>query len=684
MNLQLKITLALLGVVASMASLGVLGIGNYFESREAGAELQQLNDQRFLAQQVRGDLDRVVVLALRAYPGMEPEAREQFRFRAAELLATLAELSDLAVDAGVQDLFVILEREIVALRDEYRLAHSGRPSEAASAMRSIAERGPRIRRRDAQVRSLLLESFLQHSDLARQKIKWSYVWLYSSLLGAMLVSVGFGFLLHRMILGPLAELREATERIRTGDLDVALEVHGNDELADVTRAFVDMSQSLRNQFEEEERLIHGLDEANERLQQERRDFEQLVEIGKVTSSTLDFLEVLGVLTTRAHTLIPCQRCSIFRPEPDDPGRAMILSSTHYPAMGPKRIDLAGYPEVRLAIDRHETVQVDDVASDELMRDVADAALQAGVSSVLSVPMIYRSRLLGAVVFMRGGDEAGGFSTWERCIAESIAGIGAVCMENADLYGSMQRSRNDVEGLNLTLRQTVEELRGTQDRLVASERLAAVGGVSASIAHSLRNPLAAIRAMAQSDLERGGGSENLPDIIKMVDRLGSYMNQILDFCKTGHEVRSSLDPNRTVESVIEMLRAQAESRQVAVIPKLAPDLPRLSANPERFERAVLSVVENAIEACEPGRRVEIVTRREGATGVLIEVRDEGPGIPDDVLSRIFEPFFSTKTSGTGLGTTIARTVVESLQGTVDVGCAPEGGALFLMHIPGTSA
>ncbi len=78
MNLQLKITLALLGVAASMASLGILGIDNYFESREAEFELQQLNDQRFLAQQARGDLERLVVLALRAHPGNEPEAHQQF------------------------------------------------------------------------------------------------------------------------------------------------------------------------------------------------------------------------------------------------------------------------------------------------------------------------------------------------------------------------------------------------------------------------------------------------------------------------------------------------------------------------------------------------------------------------------------------------------------------------------
>jgi signal transduction histidine kinase len=327
--------------------------------------------------------------------------------------------------------------------------------------------------------------------------------------------------------------------------------------------------------------------------------------------------------------------------------------------------------------------VDDVATDDLMREVAERTLRAGVAAVLSVPMMHRGRLLGVVVFMRGSDGPVGFSPWECRIAESIAGIGAVCMESADLYGLMQQSVGDVDALNITLRQTVEELRGTQDRLVESERLAAVGGVSASLAHSLRNPLAAIRAMAQADLEKGG-RENLNDIIKMVDRLGSHMNQILEFCKTGNEVHVPVDPNGTIESVIEMVRAQAEGRQVAVIPKLASDLPSLSANPQRFERAVLSVIENAIEACEPGCRVEIVTEREGVDGVCIEVRDEGPGIPEEVLTRIFEPFFSTKASGTGLGTTIARTVIEALSGTVDVDCAPGGGTLFRMRIPGTGA
>jgi len=663
MKLRLKITLALLGVVASMASLGFLGVKNFFESRSAAADLQRLNDGRFLAQQVRGALDHVLVLAQHVDAGSGSGKRENFHARSDELLEDLAALASVATPSGAPDRVLALESEIAALKREYESACSGQSAEAEQAIRSIESAVPRIRRHESQLRTLLEDSFLALIVSANRELQWSHFWLYSSLLVAVLLSIGF-------------------ERIRTGDLDVVLERDGDDELAQVTGAFVEMSESLQKQFEEEERLIQGLDEANERLQQERHDFEQLVEIGKSSSSTLEFHEVLGVLTTRADALISCLRCSIFRLDEAQARTASILSSTHYPSSGPARVTIDDYPEVCLAIERHETVQIDDVATDERMIDAAEATLGAGIASVLTVPMILRGRLLGAISFMRSPED-GGFTPWERCVAESIAGIGAVCMENADLYGAMRNSRDDVEALNVTLRETVEELRSTRDRLVASEKLAAVGGVSASIAHSLKNPLAAIRAMAQAELETAPDGQNLQDIIKMVDRLGAHMNQILDFCRTGNEIRSSVDPNRIIASVVEMLHTQAGERGVVVVSNLDSNLPALSANPERFERAVLSVVENAVEACEPGKNVEIVTEREGPSGIRIEVRDEGPGVPEETLSRMFEPFFSTKASGTGLGTTIARTVVESLAGTVDVRCDPQGGTRFLMRIPGIS-
>jgi signal transduction histidine kinase/HAMP domain-containing protein len=680
MKLRLKITLALLGVVASMGSLGFLGVKNLFDSRAAQADLQQLSERRFLAQQVRGALDHVLVLVQHVDASSGTEEREEFHARADRLLKDLAQLASFAANSGAQDRVLALESEVAALKGDYERASSGPSAEADEAIRSIATGVSRIRRHERQLRTLLEDGFLLLIVSANRQLQWSHFWLYTSLLVAVLLALGFGYLLHRMILDPIAELRNGIERIRTGDLDVSLESEGHDELSQVTGAFVEMSESLQRQFEEEERLIQGLDEANERLQQERHDFEQLVEIGKSSSSTLEFHEVLGVLTTRADGLISCLRCSIFRLDEAYAGTASILSSTHYPSSGPARVTIDDYPEVCLAIERHETIQIDDVATDERMVDAAEATLGAGIASVLTVPMILRGRLLGAISFMRSSED-GGFTPWERCVAESIAGIGAVCMENADLYGAMRKSRDDVEALNVTLRETVEELRSTRDRLVASEKLAAVGGVSASIAHSLKNPLAAIRAMAQAEIETGPEGENLQDIIMMVDRLGAHMNQILDFCRTGNEIRSSVDPNRIIASVVEMLHTQAGERGVMVVSNLDSNLPALSANPERFERAVLSVIENAVEACEPGKNVEIVTEREGTSGIRIEVRDEGPGVPEETLSHMFEPFFSTKASGTGLGTTIARTVVESLDGSVDVRCDPQGGTRFLMRIPG---
>jgi signal transduction histidine kinase/HAMP domain-containing protein len=681
MNLRAKIALALIGVVASMGSLGVLAVRKYHDARQARVDLRELAAQRFLAQQASGAVDHAIILAQRAAPGTGPEARRDFHARTDALLEDLVGLTFLIPAADTRERILKLHREITALKELYDPACLSGAQEAERAARTIAERVPGIRRHESQLRTILEDGLLLGGVAAERELRWAQLWLYASLALAALVAAGFARSLHRTILDPLAELRDAIDRIRSGELEVALEAHGTDELAEVSGAFVEMSAALRRQAEEESRLIRRLDDANARLQQERRDLEQLVEIGKAAASTLEFLEVLGVLMTRAQALVACRRCSIFRLDADRTGSAWIHSSTH---VGPARIAIADYPEVRLVLERHETVQVDDVATDERMRDVAEVTLRAGVSSILAVPLMRRGSLLGVMAFMRGAEDGRGFGVGERHIAQAVAGVGAVCMENARLYGEMQRSRDNLESLNATLRRIVEELRATQDRLVASEKLAAVGEVSASLAHSLKNPLAAIRALAQLELETGRGGENLPEIIRTVDRLGAHMRQILDFCRTGTDVRSPVDPNRAIETVVGTLRTRAEARGVTVVSTLAGDLPRVSANPQRLERALQSVVENAVEACDAGRTVEISSARDETGGVRIEVRDEGPGIPDEVLARMFEPFFSTKADGTGLGTTLARSVVESLAGTVEVLRGPAGGTCFRMRIPGAGA
>ncbi len=111
MRLRLKITLVLLGVVVSMACLGILAVNHYVDSREASSELEQLNAQRFLAQQARGDLEQVIALARREHQHQASDARQEFRSRAESLLSRLAELSDSAVESAAKDRFVILEDE---------------------------------------------------------------------------------------------------------------------------------------------------------------------------------------------------------------------------------------------------------------------------------------------------------------------------------------------------------------------------------------------------------------------------------------------------------------------------------------------------------------------------------------------------------------------------------------------
>jgi signal transduction histidine kinase len=686
-SLRLKILLAFLGVIASMASLGYLGLENLSLSRRAEAELRQINNQRIFLQRAWAEVDSVLYLADRLrFEARAPEHAE-FHARAQDLVRSLDDLQNSGLDVEGRARILALRREILTLREHVdRFVSASRNSKKGT---GSEEGGISARVRSARQVQQVLGGFFDERFIAvnlstSRRLQWSYIWFFAAICLAVLLASAFGFVVQRTILGPVVELRAAAEQIRAGHLEVTLDTSGKDELSEVSRAFVEMSLALQERFREERRLMQELNGAGKRLAKEKQDIESLVEIGNATSSSLDLMRVLAILTDRASEMIRCYRCSVFQLDSESPGGLSVLSSVLYLKGGPMPVHIDRYPEIRAVAETRETIQIDDVATHPLLREVSAAVLGAGLSSILAIPMLHQGRLQGVLSFLRDSSRGGPFSEWERRLGEMIAGIGAVRIENAKLYSSMQESRDRVESLNATLSKTVDELRTTRDRLVASERMAAVGEAAASIAHSFRNPLAAVRASAQARLGNGGPDDSLREIIKLVDRMERYLDQILNFSRSGKEARSRLDPNESVRGIADILAPRAADLRVTLIPRYGQDIPPVVANPEGFERAILALVENAIEASTPGGTVELRTLREGVGDLRIEVQDHGEGIPDEVLPRIFDPFFSTKINGTGLGATLARKVIQSMSGTIEVSRPQDGGTLFVLRIPGSPA
>src|SRR5262249_20654183 len=196
----------------------------------------------------------------------------------------------------------------------------------------------------------------------------------------------------------------------------------------------------------------------------------------------------------------------------------------------------------------------------------------------------------------------------------------------------------------------------EQELVRSERLAAVGKMAAVITHEVRNPLSSIGLNAElleEDLRSSGAS---PDAVALsqkiqreVDRLTSITEEYRRFARLPRPRLEREHLNDIVKGVLEFQREDLESRGVHVKTSLSPELPAVAADEAQLRQALLNLFRNAADAMGKGGGELVVTTRLGAEGgVEVSVADTGPGIHADHLPRIFDPFFSTKDGGTGLG------------------------------------
>ena len=221
---------------------------------------------------------------------------------------------------------------------------------------------------------------------------------------------------------------------------------------------------------------------------------------------------------------------------------------------------------------------------------------------------------------------------------------------------------------------------TQAQLAEDRQLKALGQMSAVLGHELRNPLASLKGNAQILLERlEPGDPRRAQAQVVVDeavRLEALTGQVLDFARTGQLNIEPADPTAVARSAAD--RAGVEPVDLRGPESLEPwpmDRPRM-------EQVLENLLVNAREASPEGEAVELTWSAEGNT-LVYEVRDHGPGLDEAELERIFEPFFTRRVRGTGLGLSLARRIVEGHGGTLEARNHAEGGALFRVILPRSS-
>jgi two-component system NtrC family sensor kinase len=244
---------------------------------------------------------------------------------------------------------------------------------------------------------------------------------------------------------------------------------------------------------------------------------------------------------------------------------------------------------------------------------------------------------------------------------------------------------------ITIGEDVTESREVQRRIGQSEKLAAVGQLAAGVMHEINNPLATIAACAAAiEVRLGEGAdatarEYLEIIDKEVQRCTHIVDGLLDFTRPRDAApKDSLAANALVEQTLFLLKHHQRFKHISVARELGPDLPDVLVNDEQMIQVLMALMLNGVDAMDAGGTLTVRTQRNHTRSdeVVIEVADTGHGIPAAQLSKIFEPFYTTKPAGrgTGLGLSICYGLVEQHRGRIEVESEPGLGSTFRVYLP----
>jgi signal transduction histidine kinase len=263
-------------------------------------------------------------------------------------------------------------------------------------------------------------------------------------------------------------------------------------------------------------------------------------------------------------------------------------------------------------------------------------------------------------------------------------------ELGELAAVFNDTTENLQESTAQLERTVETLRTTQAQLIHSEKLSAVGEFVAGVAHELNNPLTALIGFAElvqmSEVDDDTRS-SLKRISNSAERCHKIVQSLLSFARQHPPERKVTNINAIVDSVVEILIYELRTSNIELVRELSPQLPRLLVDPHQIQQVFLNIVNNArqaIEAHRPRGVVRISTRAEGRR-VRVRFQDDGPGISEENLRKIFNPFFTTKPvgKGTGLGLSLSYGIIQEHGGVISAESTPGQGTTFIIDLPITN-
>jgi signal transduction histidine kinase/putative methionine-R-sulfoxide reductase with GAF domain len=301
-------------------------------------------------------------------------------------------------------------------------------------------------------------------------------------------------------------------------------------------------------------------------------------------------------------------------------------------------------------------------------------------SLVVIPLLVKEKALGAIAadFVRADKNITKEALESLMVFAQQAGL---AIHNAFMYQELKTFSQQMEE---KIQKTTADLSKTEAQLIRSERLAALGQLAAGIAHEIRNPLTSINilihSLASNLPSETSQKEDLQVIEEEIHRINEIVDQFLRFAKPSPPLFQKVEGTSIFEETLQLLRPQIE-KQGIVVQKEFQTLPPILMDREQIKQVILNLLLNAVQAMPKGGHLVLkgqIPKDEQWVKLLIQ--DSGVGIPPEDINKLFDPFFSTKEGGIGLGLSIAHRIIDQHHGKIEVESAPGKGTLFTLWLP----
>lgn len=419
--------------------------------------------------------------------------------------------------------------------------------------------------------------------------------------------------------------------------------------------------------ESSERL-NALTETNRHLKRKIFDLYTIFEINRNFNAVLDYQQLLDTFLFTSLAQVSALKAAIYLEDEinsDNFEMAKHRGSGKFPSQNQvfkKDTTLTNYLK-----KLNRPVRVEEI-TDQLTNESEQKILDH-FSPGLVIPLIYQTRLTGLFLITDKMSNRP-FIDDDLEFLSILANQISVAIENTRLYSAEKLAS--------------QQLRATQQQLVHSERLAALGEMSAKIAHEINNPLGIIKnylLLTKNNLENtAAANENISIVSEEIDRIAKIVKELLDFHRPrGFEVKK-VDVAKVLSDILILTERKLEAANIKLIKHFKPECQEIEASVENLKQVFLNLIINAIDVMEEGGELTVTTEC-NEEFVTIEFSDTGPGIAPEIIPRIFEPFFTTKspTKGTGLGLSVCYGIIKRHNGEISFKNLKKGGC-FRIDLP----